>query len=193
MMKEKNDRFWELVEPEHLRARGFCRKLMGNRDDGDDLYQDALVNALTGFSKLGNKAAFRPWLYRIVVNSFKNRVRREGLLRPSRLTPEIEMSVGCADPDPVYAARRRLERAFRGLTADERALVTLFELEGWSVAELAAMFGKRKGNIKVRLSRARKKMHRTLLDSLSSSTDEINVQSLSRKDEICVAAKPGKN
>lgn len=46
------DLFWKLAKPEHLKARGYCRKLMANRDDGDDLYQDALVRALASFGKL---------------------------------------------------------------------------------------------------------------------------------------------
>ena len=192
-MEENKNRFWNLLEPEHLRARAFCRKLMGNRDDGDDLYQDALVDALTGLPALCDTNSFRPWLYRIMVNTFKNRVRRKGLIRQTSLTAAIESGAKGDNPDPRYAARRRLERAFRVLSADDRALVTLFELEGWSIADLAVMFGKRKGNIKVRLSRARKKMRRALINSPSSQKKRKTVPMLSRKDDVCVAAKPGKN
>jgi len=46
-MAKDRDLFWKLVEPEHLRARAFCRKLTRNREDGDGLSQDALVWALT--------------------------------------------------------------------------------------------------------------------------------------------------
>jgi len=201
MMKEKTDLFWKLVKPEHLKARAFCRKLMGNRDDGDDLYQDALVSAMTSISELNEITLFRSWLYRIVVNTFKNRIRRRGLIHQSPLTPEIEQSIGCADPDTLYAARRRLERAFRVLSAEDRALVALFEMEGWSIAELAVMYRKKEGNIKVKLSRARKKMLTALMNSPSSNEKDkkakekkhATVQMLNRKDGICVAAKPGEN
>ncbi len=193
LMKEKMDLFWKLVEPEHQAARAFCRKLMGNRDDGDDLYQDALVRALTGFSQLNETRSFRAWLYRIMINTFKNRAHRRGIFRRTSLTIQIAETVGGKNPDPVYAARRRLERAFQVLSAEDRALVTLFELEGWSISELAGIFGKKGANIKVRLSRARKKMHKVLVNSLSLDKKSKFVQPLSRKDEICVAAKPGKN
>ncbi|MEW5924138.1 MAG: RNA polymerase sigma factor [Candidatus Zixiibacteriota bacterium] len=193
MMKEKMDLFWKLVEPEHKAARAFCRKLMGNRDDGDDLYQDALVNALTGFSGLCEPTSFRAWLYRIMINTFKNKIRRRGILCQAALTNQIEESVGGDNPDPVYAARRRLDLAFKVLSAEDRALVALFELDGWSIAELAGIFGKKEANIKVRLSRARKKMHKVLTISLSLNEKGKSVQPSGRKDEICVAVKPGKN
>lgn len=193
MMKERMDLFWKLVEPEHQTARAFCRKLMGNRDDGDDLYQDALVSALTGFSGLNEPNSFRAWLYRIMINTFRNKIRRRGFLCRTALTPQIEESVGGGNPDSVYAARRRLETAFKAISAEDRALVTLFEIEGWSVTELAGIFDKKEANIKVRLSRARKKMHKALVNFLSSDSKSQSVQPSGRKDEICVAVKPGKN
>ena len=71
-MDVKSDEFWRLVEPEHLKARAFCRKLAGNREDGDDLYQESLVRALSGFNGLRKSSSFRPWLYRIIINTFKS-------------------------------------------------------------------------------------------------------------------------
>jgi len=193
--KEQMDRirtqFWNLVEPEHLKVRAFCRKLMGDRDEGDDLYQDALVSALSGFASLRNLNAFRPWLYRIVVNTFKNRCRQAWWRKIIPLTEEIKETLGGKNPAPAYAARRRLEVAFRALSPDDRALVTLFELEGWKISEIAGMTGKTEGNIKVRLSRARKKMREALSRSMKW-TEQPNLKTLWSEDEICVVAKPGK-
>lgn len=191
-MEQINDLFWRLHEPEHQRVRAFCRKLTGNRDDGDDLYQDALVIALTNFGALRDPAAFRPWLYRIVVNAFKNRVRRSWWRRLTTSAAALpDDRFGTVSPEPCYAARRRLERAFRALTADERALITLFELDGWSVAELAVLYRKSEGSIKVRLFRTRKKLRRAVLRT--AADDRTTETALTGKDEICVAGKPGEN
>ena len=47
-MTDDRELFWQLLQPEYTRAMMFCRKLTGHRERGDDLFQDALVTALTG-------------------------------------------------------------------------------------------------------------------------------------------------
>lgn len=162
-MSKDKDLFWKLIEPEHFKARAFCRKLTGNRDDGDDLYQDALVTALDHFATLREEAAFRSWLYRIIVNNYKNRVRRPWWKKISSFTENLEAVISGQDPELAWDARHRLEIAFRALSPEDRALITLFELQGWTAADLAQIYGQTEVNIRVRLSRTRKKMRRALM------------------------------
>ena len=170
-MTLNRDLFWNLLQPEHPRAEAFCRRLEGSRDDGDDLYQDALLAAMRKFDSLRDREAFRPWLYRIIVNRFKDRRRRPWLSRFLPLTSEVAESVGGDDDaESGFATRRWLERAFKALKPQERALVTLHELEEWTVAELAVLFKCPEGTIKARLSRARRKMHRRLTEYLRRNT-----------------------
>jgi len=157
-----NDLFWKLLEPEHVRAQRFCRRLAGNVEDGDDLYQDGLLSALRKIDALRDRDAFRPWLYRILVNSYKNRYRRSWRRQRTEISEETVMTEGAHDPAGELTARRWLERAFAPLKPDERALVTLFEIEQWTIAELAASFGRPQGTIKARLARARRKMRREI-------------------------------
>jgi len=157
-MKDIGNRFWSLLEPEHSRVEAFCRRLAGNRDDGDDLYQEALLAAMQKFDTLRDESAFRPWLYRIVVNKHRNRCRQPWWRRLVNLTRETIDQQQAGDPSELSAAKRWLQRAYRALTAEEQAMVTLFELEGWSIAELSNLFGKPEGTIKAKLFRARRKM-----------------------------------
>ena len=188
-MDRNRDLFWNLVEPEHLRARAFCRKLTGNRDDGDDLYQDALVASLNGFSDLRQLEAFRPWLYRIIVNIFKNRIKQPWWRRVRPLTPDIAETAVGDDPGPRRAARRRLEVAFSTVSPDDRVLVTLFDLEGWTVDEIAELTGKSGGNVRVRLHRARGKMRRALIRYFKNPGSEKMPNPLPSKDKVCVVQK----
>lgn len=167
-----NELFWKLLEPEHPKAEAFCRKLAGNRDEGDDLYQDSLLTALRKFDSLRDHDAFRPWLYRIIVNGFKNRHRRSWWRRHASLTPEILHALPGSNPEHRLIARRWLERALRNLSADERSLIVLFELEQWSIAELAELYGCREGAIKTRLFRSRRKMRKTITRYLSQDANE---------------------
>jgi len=162
-MENSRDLFWELLEPEYDRAIMFCRKLMGDRDQGDDLFQDALVLAYTRLRSLRDRSAFRPWLYRVMVNAFRSKARRPWWRRLSPLTREMELSLAGDDPIPTHEARRWLRRAMAGLSPDDRALISLYELEGWSVAELAEMHSMTESAVKVRLFRARDRMKKTLM------------------------------
>jgi RNA polymerase sigma-70 factor (ECF subfamily) len=165
----KKELFWRLLEPEHSKAEAFCRKLMQNRDEGDDLYQDSLLLAMRKFDSLRDNDSFRPWLYRIIVNSFKSRHRRSWWRRHATLTPKLMESRTTGDPDGQLTARRWLERAFAGLTPEERTLVTLFELEEWTIAELAGLYRISSGAVKARLFRSRRKMRKELRRYLSRS------------------------
>ncbi len=192
-MDKERALFWKLTEAEHVRARTFCRQLVGSREDGDDLYHDTLVSALTKFVQLRDRSTFRPWLYRIAVNNFKNRIKRSWWRRLAPLSREIEETVGGDDPDSVHAARRRLEWAFRAITPEERALVVLHEMEGWTIAELARLFRKNEGTIKMRLLRARRKMREAIVKRFyQSRTGSVEPEKES-EDALCVAVRPSED
>jgi RNA polymerase sigma-70 factor (ECF subfamily) len=128
-----------------------------------------------------------------MVNTFKNRVRRPWWQRMLPLTNEIAENLVGSDPGEGYAARRKLERAFQAISPEDQALVTLFELEGWSVAEIAALKGKSEGAIKVRLLRARRKMREALARFRLKTKTVKKVKPALTEDEICVVAKPDAN
>ncbi len=157
--------FWELLEPEHKQAEGFCRKLCGSRDNGDDLYQEALLAAYQGIESLRNKMAFKSWLYRIIITRHRNMVRQPWWKRRTTLTAK-HVDIKRFDPGEQFNARRWLKRAFEALGAEDRSLIVLFEIEGWSVAELAGLLNKPEGTIKARLSRSRKKMRKAIISCL---------------------------
>jgi len=150
--------FWTLLEAEHPKAEAFCRKLAKNRDDGNDLYQDALLTAWRKFKTLRNVESFRPWLYKIIVNTYNSQCRKPWWNSFVNLSREVLENRQVRDTSGQITARIWLEKAFKVLSAEERALVILFELEGWNITELAGLYGKPEGTIKSRLSRARRKM-----------------------------------
>ena len=109
------------------------------------------------------------------------------------LTREIETGHAGEDPSPAYAARRRLERAFRVLRPDDRALVTLHELQGWGIGELAELNGKSEGSIRVRLSRARGKMREELARHYKRATLVETSKPERGGSKACVVQKPARD
>jgi len=165
-MNMDNELFWKLLEPIHPKAESFCRKLTGNRDDGDDLYQEAIIYAMSRFATLKNTAAFQPWLFRIIINSFKNRQRTPWWTRIT-LRPNIDESLVKIDPLAQYDSRRWLNRALTSLSPEDKAMIILYEIDGWPIGELVSIFKKPEGTIKARLWRARRKMRKKLESHLS--------------------------
>ncbi|SYZ74347.1 putative RNA polymerase, sigma-24 subunit, ECF subfamily [Candidatus Zixiibacteriota bacterium] len=166
------DKFWKLLEPVHSKAENFCRRLAGNRDDGDDLYLESIMTALAKLDTLREDAAFKPWFYRIVVNRYRN-YRRASWWR-SAGSDILERSEPPAhDPSERYAARRYLKIALSALKHEERALIVLYELEDWSIGELAELFVAPEGTIKARLSRARQKMRKALIPLIPQGSNDL--------------------
>ena len=189
-MDRNGSPFWQLVEKEHRNARAYCGRLAGNSDDGDDLYQDSVIRAFNGFSELRSVDSFRPWFYQIIGNTYKSRFRSSWWKRVLSRSTEIEDCAGSSNPADQYEARRRLDHALAALSVDDRILVVLAELEGWKISELAEQISKSEGFVKMRLSRARRKM-RKRLSSLQRRTIK---QTRTRGTEnVCYVTKPEKD
>ena len=180
---DNSELFYKLLEPIHPKAEAFSRKLAGNKDDGDDLYQDALLKAYKSFETLKDHSAFKPWLFRIIVNLFKSRVRvlKWKMFVSMTLETAERQSI---DPTNKLSAKRYLSIAFKALNAEEKALTILSEIDGWTIAELSDLLSKPTGTIKAKLARSKKKMRKKLISYFD--TDEKPF-----KGEIpCVVMKP---
>jgi RNA polymerase sigma-70 factor (ECF subfamily) len=187
-MADKRDHFWELLEPEHAKIRAFCRRLAGDHDDGDDLCQGALMQAYQRFESLRDPESFRPWLYRIAVNRYHNGRQRSFWRRLVRLEAAPESDPGF-DPTGAYQAGRLLERAFKGVSPADRALVLLFETEGWTAAELGVLAGKSEAATRVRLCRIRSRMRNTLARHAAKIVKEHKAV-IAREERLCIVTKP---
>lgn len=162
-MQADGEKFWKLLEPIHPKAESFCRRLAGNHDDGDDLYQEAILKALSGLNSLRDESSFKTWFYRIAINTHKNRFGR-GWNRRRVGFDELDVEPQSPEDLPTECFRKRcLQIALSALDTDERALIVLHELEGWPIDELGKLYKAPEGTIKARLWRARQKMRKALI------------------------------
>jgi RNA polymerase sigma-70 factor (ECF subfamily) len=138
---------------------------------------------------LRDVGSFRNWLYKIIISTFRNRIRRPFWRKSVSLDTDKFEELGGEDMSAVQAARRRLEVAFQALSPDERALITLRELQGWSIEELALLRGKSPDNLRVMLFRARRKMRKALLRNLRKKSAEVGLARGKSEDLLCVAQK----
>jgi RNA polymerase sigma-70 factor (ECF subfamily) len=155
-MDSDRQRFCRLIEPIHDDAASFARCLCRSRADGDDLFQEALVRALAKIGGLRDDAAFKRWLYRVIVSVHRNRSRRAFW---SRLLP---LTVDVRDPDPspdhAIGGAERARAALAELPPEQRETIVLFEIEGWQVTEIAELHGVSASAVKSRLTRGRERL-----------------------------------
>ena len=146
------DAFAALIEPRFALLYGFASLILIDRGSIDDAVQEALIRAWRDLPQLRVRASFDAWLRRLVVNAAHDedrRARRHGSVRaPIADDMRIEDSQG------RLALEDEVARAFRRLTANERAVIGLRFYLGLSTVETAAILGTSPGAARVRLHRA---------------------------------------
>jgi RNA polymerase sigma-70 factor (ECF subfamily) len=158
----------------------------GDPEMGDDLMQDALYDAWKGFGQLRQATSFKSWLYQITVYRYRTNLRKFRK-RAESIFPLTDDVVDDRSLR-LQIARNRLNIAMASLSAKDRALVTLHELEGWSYSELVTMFGKSEGALRARLTRCWHRMQETLRRYLEK-TDESPYPMGVRQNELSRSKK----
>jgi RNA polymerase sigma-70 factor (ECF subfamily) len=159
-------RFERLLTPHHDAALAFARCLCRSRADGDDLFQIALVRALDHLDGLRDEAAFKSWLYRIIVTSHRNTIRSSFW---RRLVPFADHEPRATADEPVDEALggdQRVGRALGSLPAEQREAIVLFEIEGWTVEHIADLQQCSVSAVKSRLARGRERLRHVYIHRL---------------------------
>ena len=174
--------FARLVEPLRRELHAHCYRMLGSAPDADDALQDALVRAWRGLARFEGRSSLRSWLYtvatRCCLDAAESRGRRA---LPVDLGPASDRAVigdiplaevawlgpypdvglaGLASPEARYEQREAVELAFvaalQHLPGNQRAALLLFEVLGFSAAEIAAALNTSTTSVNSALARARK-------------------------------------
>ena len=147
------------VEREQEALRGFLLALCcGNKDEADDLAQDALVKAYLSSVGYQEKGRFRSWLFKIAHNTFLN---HKASCRTTESLDEARMLVSSSSADASFA-NQDLYLALRTLPPKERSAITLFYLNGYNIKEIATITDTSEDAVKKQLSRGRDKLKEKL-------------------------------
>jgi RNA polymerase sigma-70 factor (ECF subfamily) len=157
-------RAFELLVSAHLpQLRRFARGFARDEADADDLAQEALVKVYKSLRSFKFQAAFSTWLFALARNVFldstRSRAGRERSKEDSLGEEARELPAASSDaPDEVLhraQERERLWRCLREVPTEFRSALILFDLEGHSYEEVAAIEAVPIGTVKSRLSRGR--------------------------------------
>lgn len=147
------DAFTELVDATGGRLHAIAYSILRDRDAAADATQHALMAAWRGLPGLRDPERFEAWTYRLVVRACHAEARRAPRWMP--IDPVLEqLAAGGQDPVRGIGDRDQLERGFRRLSVDQRAVVVLRHLLDLSPEHVAIALGVPVGTVHSRLSRA---------------------------------------
>ncbi len=156
--------FGQLVERYAAQARRVARAVLADPDDGDDAAQDAFLSALRHLGRYDPGRPFGPWLMRIVANAAADRRRR----RKVRAADELSEATSGGGPRPdAETDRWAFLDAFRDALAllpeRQRLAVTLFDVEGYSHAQIAEILDIPQGTVRSDVFHARRRLRTALV------------------------------
>jgi RNA polymerase sigma-70 factor, ECF subfamily len=195
--------FTRLVEPLRRELHAHCYRMLGSTHDADDALQDAMLRAWRGLARFQGRGTLRAWLYAVATRTCLDVLEYRGKRAlPVDLGPASDRAVfgdtplvdvpwlspyadtGLADgrmsPSARYEQREAVELAFiaalQHLPGNQRAALLLFEVLGFSAAEIATIMDTSIASVNSALARAR----RIVADKVPSASQQ---QALRKLDD----------
>lgn len=177
-------RFNELMGETYKKVYNMAYRLSNSRVDAEDLTQEAYYRAYRSFRDYEGDKPFENWIFRIVTRLFLDLLRSRRR-RVQAVSYDAAIGGGSGD-DAIYFDKaderpnpeqrllentfsEDLERVMNSLTAEQRMLIQLADVEGMPYKEIADILGKPVGTIRSRLHRTHK-LIRSRLEGLRPST-----------------------
>ncbi len=144
-------------------------RMLKNAEDAADISQDAFIKAYNSLSSFRGDSKFSVWLYRIVSNLCLDYLRRQNR-RPTKSlsvedndgeSTELEIPDEEQSPEKLLERKTTREAVRRGLdelNTEQREILLLREIQGFSYDEIADVLNLESGTVKSRIFRARKKL-----------------------------------
>jgi RNA polymerase sigma-70 factor, ECF subfamily len=191
--------FERLVEPHRRELHAHCYRMLGSLHDAEDALQNALLRAWRGLGGLKDRESLRAWLYRIATNASLDAIAKrpkrvlpidygpsadphDGPGRPLVESAWVEpypdqglgLEDGYAEPEARYEQREAVELAFvaalQHLPANQRAVLILREVLGFSAREVSQTLETSVASVNSALQRARKTIDERLPEQSQQAT-----------------------
>ncbi len=162
--------FAEIVLTYQKKVFNIAYRMLGNREEAKELSQEVFLSVLESIKDLREEIKFEPWLTQITLNHCRNRwkyLKRRHYFKTDSLSDPIETEDGemerpVCDPsdNPETLFEKKMVQQFvqRGLLKlkeDQREMIVLRDLRGFSYEEIGRLLSLPEGTIKSRLHRAR--------------------------------------
>jgi len=161
--------FREVVDRYQSKVFSIIYGILRNHNDAEDIAQQVFAKIYFSIKNFDFRSTLLTWIYKITVNECYDYLRKKKvrkLVYESDFTEEESQRMERSEPGSARQAPLATQLAQRDLvvkllekvSAEDRQLLLLKEVEGHSVEELAQMMGMNENTIKVKLFRARQKL-----------------------------------
>ncbi len=167
-VEEREELFRNLVQTHGTRLHRFIVKNIGNRDDAQDMTQQAFLEAVRSYETYKGQSELSTWLYGIAMNLVRNHLSRAPHRR-FEFTDDSELAHIVSDgltPDEATSQSQRfkhLQAAMSELPESMRDVLLMVAVDELSYEEAAVLLTVPVGTVRSRLSRARTALKEKLL------------------------------
>jgi RNA polymerase sigma-70 factor (ECF subfamily) len=160
--------FNQIVIAYRRRTLGTIARLVSRPEDVEDVGQEVFTRLYFSLEQLRTPEGFDAWLYRMTVNACYDHLRRHRRRPESRMADLSEQQIVSADSAAGHVAnqiaversavREEVNTLLGAVSAEDRALLIMKEVEGLSLKELSDVYRVNENALKVRLFRARQRV-----------------------------------
>jgi RNA polymerase sigma-70 factor (ECF subfamily) len=167
--------FDQLVTKYRDKVFNLCFHILGDFDEADDCAQEIFIKVYNNLKKFRFKSSFPTWLYRIAVNTCRNRIsslhsriNRTALrigISPDSVSDHMDILDSSYEPGALLEKSEQMNnvhKAIESLPENLRILVILRDIEGKSYEDISSITGTNLGTVKSRLVRARHQLREKL-------------------------------
>ncbi|MEO6119202.1 MAG: RNA polymerase sigma factor [Terriglobales bacterium] len=166
--------FEQLIQKYDRNVFRIAQHITQNREDAEDVVQDAFLKAYRNLNKFQGNSKFYTWLVRIAVNEALMRLRKRKADKTVSMDEDVETEDGSMprevadwspNPEQLFGQSELgdiLEKTIQGLPSSFRTVFVLRDVEGLSTEETAEMLGLSVPAVKSRLLRARLQLRERL-------------------------------
>lgn len=167
--------FEQLIAAYEKKMINYCWRMLGNPSDAEDAAQEVFIKVFRFIESFTGQSFFSTWLYRIASNVCLDILRKKkrqpadtvSLYQSGAEGDEFVLPVEDNAPSPYESAQlneaqRALNTALAQLGEEQRRVIILRDIEGFSYEEIAAVMHVPPGTVKSRINRARKSLQKLL-------------------------------
>src|SRR5579863_3543894 len=149
--------FLETISTLRPSLHRYCARMAGSAMDGEDVVQEALIEAYRKLDQFDESRPLKPWLFRIAHNRCIDFLRRRGVRDEAEATAAVPETILPTEPSTLGIGHA-LEHLVQTLPPKERACVLLKDVFDYTLEEIAEMVGSTVGGVKSALNRARTRL-----------------------------------
>lgn len=149
------DAFAELYAGIYENMYRFALYTLRNTNDAEDAVSDAVTDAFASIRKLRSEEAFKSWLFRILSNKCKDKLREYACKRETGMDDMAELTV---DSSLEMTECIQVRKLFFELADEERLIISMHQFAGYTSREIAEILHMNENTVRSKESRALKKM-----------------------------------